>query len=415
VPRSAEAIQPNCTDDRSDDRYNVKRDGLREYQTTNRCWVPQNSARDYPYKNAPMLGLELEVYTEDRCSVVSDLRSELLPRWKGQLILESDGSLDRRYGFEIITDPMGLTEWRECGPLLTGFLSERGVIAYQADGDYGIHLTLHRQYLSPLAEARFLMFCTAQENSQFMWAIAQRNSIYASDTDMGSFAKEVQKVRHIGGLQSAGFYGHKKIMGLGKYCPINFKAGDLAEIRIFRATLHPESFMKNIEWVYAMVEWLRAPTGSTWHYMDFIKWLGIRPQAFKDYPHLLNYLRRPEFGIRFENVRVINTWATLLPKSREELTVADDQQQQAYEKLTFVKVEKCIEESGDAVWYEFVGVVMEGKMLDADIIDCVEDPDYMIEFLFGPDLEDETVGKPVPKQTEEDEKYRELRLCVGML
>jgi len=298
-------------------------DGLADYHDASRNFRTFNRNDKKPFLKAPAIGLELELYAPNRKHTVGMLRYEFSQSKScfGTLRLERDGSLCERHGMEIITDPLGYTEWQIMGKPLCEALQNDGCIAYKAEGNYGIHLTVHRDHFTPLQEARMLLFMSSVQNRNFMMAVAQRRGIYAPDLEMGSMTIAQQKIRQIGGLGPQNG-SSKKIYGRGKYAPINVKQ-DLLEIRVFRATLHPESFMKNIEFVYSMIEWLRSPSGSSWEYLDYVAWLGKRPQAFADYPKLMTYLRRPEYGVRYENVRVLNTWSDLLPKSREELGYLD--------------------------------------------------------------------------------------------
>lgn len=321
----------------SDDDDDYSRDGLRDYHGARRDFVIINKTPNVPFKGAPALGLELEVYANDSrrdaVTAVKEMQNVI-----GGLILERDGSLDEEQGFEIISDPLGFTEWQDFGPRLCKTVSEEAdCIAYTAEGQYGIHLTFDNTCLTALQQARMMMFMSSEENADFVRVIAQRKNIYRGDIDIGSLGKEDQKIFRIGGLSNnyakdeRGRIKYdknnnamyvKQFVGKGKYCPINLK-GNLCEVRIFRATLHPESFMKNIEFIYAMIEWLRGSTGNSWHYMDFVKWLGKRPRVAKDYPHLLTYLRRPKFGIRHSSSKITNNWLSLLPKTKEELAELD--------------------------------------------------------------------------------------------
>lgn len=284
-------------------------DGLADYHDTSRDFEIYQLNPNTLYKNMPPLGVEIEVYSESRYSAIQSMRSF---KPIGQIILERDGSLSEECGFEIITDPLGYDEWKDMGPRLCKHAAKYSVAYNHPDeNDYGIHITLDRSYLSPLQEARLFLFMTAEENLAFMRAIAQRNGIYSARMDIGSLNKARQTITTLGGLDSVYNHQqekyHKKILGAGKYAPINFK-GHLAEIRIFQATLHAPSFMKNLEFVWAMVEWLRASTGTLWHHEDFVKWLGQRSVARHDYANLYDYLIRPTYRIKDYGFVIRNTW-----------------------------------------------------------------------------------------------------------
>lgn len=277
---------------------------LNGYQQSYREWVITHEKKGYPFEEAPALGMEIEVYSESRYATVSALHefsrgSEWgLPR----LLLERDSSLDDVCGFEIITHPMGLYEWQTSGPLLVQELRRLNVVAWDATGgQYGIHLTVSRQFLSPLQEARLMMFLAAEPNINFVMAMAQRPSIYSAALNIGQLGRPTISLVSPRGLNPKNRNGkyQKKMIGAGKYAPINFK-DTLAEFRIFQSTLHPQSFMKDVEFIMALIEWTNpmSATGSAWFYEDFLRWLQKRPMARKHYPSLIAYLERDRFPVK---------------------------------------------------------------------------------------------------------------------
>lgn len=295
-----------CSELHEDEEDEDEDDGsvLNGYQQSCRDWVITHEKKGYPFEEAPALGMEIEVYSESRYDTVSALHefsrgSEWgLPR----LLLERDGSLDDDCGFEIITHPMGLYEWQTSGPLLVQELRRLNAVAWDATGgQYGIHLTVSRQFLSPLQEARLMMFLAAEPNDDFVMAMAQRVSIYNAALNIGQLGRPTISSVSPGGLNPKNRNGkyQKKMRGAGKYAPINFK-DTLAEFRIFQSTLHPQSFMKDVEFILALIEWTNpmSATGSAWFYEDFLRWLQKRPMARKHYPSLIAYLERDRFPVK---------------------------------------------------------------------------------------------------------------------
>ena len=295
-----------CSELHEDEEDEDDGDGsvLNGYQQSCRDWVITHEKKGYPFEEAPALGMEIEVYSESRYDTVSALHefsrgSEWgLPR----LLLERDGSLDDDCGFEIITHPMGLYEWQTSGPLLVQELRRLNAVAWDATGgQYGIHLTVSRQFLSPLQEARLMMFLAAEPNDDFVMAMAQRVSIYNAALNIGQLGRPTISSVSPGGLNPKNRNGkyQKKMRGAGKYAPINFK-DTLAEFRIFQSTLHPQSFMKDVEFILALIEWTNpmSATGSAWFYEDFLRWLQKRPMARKHYPSLIAYLERDRFPVK---------------------------------------------------------------------------------------------------------------------
>jgi hypothetical protein len=307
----------NQDDDYEDDedRYDATGGQLNGYHNSRRDWVEQWSDKSY----IP-IGVELEVYCEDRYNAVKELR-EKFPK---KMYLERDGSLDDDHGFEIVSQPFGKKEWTELAPQILNTLKKRGAVAWNepAGEGYGIHINLSRKYLTPLQETRMFMFLAAEENRDFVTAIAQRASVYHPTLDMGKTEKLHQKVRNMGGLDTKDYrtnmYGEsipvRKLVGRGKYAPMNMHT-ERIEIRIFQSTLNLSSFMKNLEFTWALVDWtnLKSSTGTSWVYQDFLRWLAKRPHVERDFPHLMAYLRKPKFDLRDDD-RVRNAWLKFLPK-----------------------------------------------------------------------------------------------------
>lgn len=266
------------------------------------------------------LGVELEVYAKDRRDAVESVKD-----YDSDLICERDGSLDEAYGFEIVTKPFGPKEWAEMAPGLLTTLRSAGAVGYQAPSGYlyGIHVNIHRRHFSPLAEARIMMLLCDKKNRNFVKAIAQREGIYSADIDIGYMTSPSVRDTCNGksGLTECYHDGKyvRKIKSAGKYCPVNWQ-DNIAEFRIFNSTLNEVSFMKNLEFVWALCAWTKpqAATGSSTCHKDFIQWVAS-PQQRAQYPNLINYLSRKAFFTKGGN-RIENTWLSLLNKPSDQDT-----------------------------------------------------------------------------------------------
>lgn len=303
-----------------DDDYSSS-SNLADYHQSSRNFVEINET-----PKIPALGVELEVYCEDRYDTVETLKGS----FGSKLILERDSSLDDDYGFEIVTQPYGVTEWKVFASDMLSVLRDNDCVAYNhpAGHGYGIHVNVHRRHLSPLAEARIMMLLCDVKNVDFVRAIAQRTCVYSAYVDMGSL--ENPKVRAINAnsqylnsmyrTTQSNITGRtnerhcRKIYGAGKYAPVNWR-DNIAEFRLFQSTLHTQSFMKNLEFVWALIAWTKpeAATGSSTDHRDFIRWLDT-PQHRADYPNLVAYLSRRRFwAIGLDGTRSFNsTWLDLI-------------------------------------------------------------------------------------------------------
>ena len=164
------------------------------------------------------------------------------------------------------------------------------------------------------------MFFADGKNIDFVRAMAQREQIYNADVDMGS-------LRSPRDLFAKGKNCDDKYRGMGKYCPINMKESVL-EFRIFQSTLAITSFMKNLELIWALYDWTRHPTGTSWNHVDFVKWLCSRPQVEKDYPNLMAYLRKPEYRVKRGTRPIANKWIEHVRHAvRSSIVIEQDEEQ----------------------------------------------------------------------------------------
>ncbi len=309
--------------DADDDDYDDYRNEhyLAGWHGTSRNFVEKNASQAYP-----ALGAELEVYIPNRDPFVGVTR----PLFENDLILESDGSLCSHHGIEMISHPLGREEWDEFAPRWLKHVQDYGGLGYnEPAGDrYGIHLTIHRNNFSPLAEARIGMFLTSTDNAQFVRAVAQRNQIYAADNGLGI---GLMMRPQLSVVSPNGFnerYNDRngrtemKICGRGKFCPVNFK-DDLAEFRIFQSTTNIVSFQKNLEFVWALWAWTKTETasGNSHNYKDFVLWLNKRQQR-KQFPTLIKFLSKKVFyGTNFPPIT--SPWHSLMTHPTEDYAVED--------------------------------------------------------------------------------------------
>lgn len=230
-------------------------------------------------RSNPAIGFELETYCEQSIS-------ETLENW----IVESDASLDSRFGQEIVSKPRLLTYWQERIPDFSSDLIGIGAEAWNAEGgQYGMHVSVHRRHLSALQESRIGLFLSCAENTDFIRAIAQRKDVYSASLSIGEIAESNLKK-------------FSAIKGKGKFAPFYQKtdrwgAPSVFEVRIFQATLKAERILKNIEFVHALVRWTdtKSATGSEYRHGAFLTWLSSHKA---DYPNLVAYLRQDTFAIK---------------------------------------------------------------------------------------------------------------------
>lgn len=271
------------------------------------------------------MGVELEVhsrslrdtesaeYTKLRCGAIQQYRSwkiyehqkEHNKEWHN-LIFERDGSLGDG-GVEIISNPMTLEYGSDFWGKMLPFISKQcigwGTEEFVGNShDYGIHITVHRDFWTDYRIGRMVKFMHNPDNTSFLLATAQRATLYGGG-DIGTFNSSLKK--HI-------TYKNKGKLGgsIQRYSLANVKS-NFIEFRMFRSTLNIESFMKNLELIDGLYRWIHAAPYSN-NYMDFIKWLVSTPDNRKRYTHLIHYLDRPKFNVKKLRVPIINSWKPLL-------------------------------------------------------------------------------------------------------
>lgn len=215
-------------------------------------------------RSSMIYGLEVE------CCVVGGPRADEAVRELAQLtgegyyVTKHDGSLDN--GFEIVTRPDSMAvhrqEWGKIFKAIGGsdllrnhlrsWLSPRQCC--------GIHCHIDKSQLSPLELGKLLVWLNHPDNRDFIIKVAGRGP--------NSYTSFDASARVVDGITL------KTSRSQSRYTALNVGAST-AEIRIFRGTLFPAAFAKNLDFVEASVEWTGLASGCPAH--------NIRVPAFIDF------------------------------------------------------------------------------------------------------------------------------------
>lgn len=222
-----------------------------------------------PWNHNPVDGLkfgcELECYAlHDRTDI-----AEYAHKYK--FLAEEDGSLDDSHGVEIIAPPMTFQEHTDPAGKWLSFLADvQGKAkAWDAGIGYGLHISVNRSALTKFHTGKFLVFI--HRNRAMCEKIAGRRQ-----THYAPYRPEM-KITEAKRYENA------------KYNAVGLPSDKRIEVRIFRATLKPESFLKNVEFVAAAVEFTRAASALNLTEKNFLEWLGTRNNK-KLYPNLTLFL-----------------------------------------------------------------------------------------------------------------------------
>lgn len=287
-------------------------------------------------KSIPM-GIEIEIHSSianDHSGAIKSAQHILMNHPDNNYYFEWDGSL-RDGGFEMITNPMTLEYhqgwWesilRTMRTACVGYNVEKQYIKnmtnqqplsvsqeQQADNesvDYGIHITVSRKYISDAVVTKLCKFFDDSKNKEFLWCIAQRSKMYGGYT-LGSKAKPKARDTLI--------IAEKKVSGgADRRQPVNLKGHSFIEFRMFRSTLNQVSFIKNLEFIDAIISYLSSAPGVKVDHRTFILWL-TKAQNSKRYPNLVLYLQHPLFFVKGAG-KVKNNWSDLF--TNYKLVVSD--------------------------------------------------------------------------------------------
>lgn len=185
-------------------------------------------------------------------------------------IAKRDGSLN--HGFEIVTAPATLDiqrdRWRRFFDA-----NVRGIRSWDTS-TCGMHVHVSRDALSPFTLGKVLVFINDPDNYEFVTKIAGRESSRWAAFEPGRKLADAVK-----GSTS-------------RYRAVNLENSNTIEFRIFQGTLNRDSFIKNLEFVAALVKFARFWGPGEMNAAEFIAYVEAAPKL---YPHLTKWLRAKGF------------------------------------------------------------------------------------------------------------------------
>lgn len=226
-------------------------------------------------------GIELEVEVPGSTKI-TDVTEEIQSRWNDKYIyFKHDGSIE--YGFEMVTLPM---TWEFLqNEKLKIFSTLGGISSFNCKSfntnTCGIHIHVSKQELSHLTIYKILKLF--YENPNFILKVSQRKESqftqWASLNSEGSEGKLYMKA--------------KNKTGCNRYVAVNLNNYDTVEFRIFRGTLSPKSFFKNLEFVKATIDFAEATGIPNITISKFILFVESKK---KEFPNLNEFLTARRLG-----------------------------------------------------------------------------------------------------------------------
>jgi len=225
-------------------------------------------------------GIELEVgtdrgYDTDDCTqVMADALSDK-DDFAKYGIFKHDSSIECG-GFEVVTRPDSPAVHKR---IWTKALNDPKVARHMSswsNGFCGMHIHVSRAPLSALWIGRILVTVNSPEMSRLVGAVSGRKrSRYAVFEDK----------RLTSGKSQDG----------DRYEAVNTSGSRTIEFRIFRGTLDPGGFVRNIEFVEAVLAFTRPATTSLTRIGNAATFLDFVSKSRKAYPVLFNFLVSKEF------------------------------------------------------------------------------------------------------------------------
>jgi hypothetical protein len=252
--------EPEPDDDYDDDNgtSDCGRGGYHSDRSTRNQWASSTP------RNADVFGVELEMKANDE----SDLE-DICARAAGSGFLsEYDGSLDERLGVEIVAPPISLARFRK-GPWADFMDGIRRLgTGWDAGTGYGIHVSINRTSLTLIQQARLIRFFP--QNKEFCQAIAGRKANNWCRYELPRWSVS-------------------KMSETDKYLAASIRSRHRIEVRIFRSTLKFHSFLKNVQFVAALVEFVRNTSPRLNTSEEFVKFVSHKSRRNR-YRELLGFL-----------------------------------------------------------------------------------------------------------------------------
>jgi hypothetical protein len=234
----------------------------------------------HPEKDVPIkFGIELEVgcdkgFSRVNCAtLLADAFDEAAGSATDYCVFKNDGSLTDCDGFEIVTRPdCPSVHKRIFGSVLRDDRVRERMSSFDS-GLCGMHIHVSRAPLSQLWIGRMMLFINDPRMSAVVRAAASRSANRYTTID--PYKKLTSKSDN-------------------RYEALNTTGTHTIEFRIFRGTLDPDSFVRNIEFVESCLEFARPATRSLSDIGDPSKYLSFISHRRKDYPRVFDLMKGKE-------------------------------------------------------------------------------------------------------------------------
>jgi len=238
-------------------------------------------------KNHLLIGVELEIEMPESTRydremqeiVVESLRD--LPQF---IYIKRDGSL--YFGVELVTHPLSW-QWLQENKEKWSKVFELKEIGFNSfnTATCGMHIHLGRDNISRYTLYKMAKFIYNPSNYSFILSISGR-----SEADLSRWATVHITTKGIRNIEKELAYYLNYT--LERHIALNVYRATTAELRIFKGTLVPSMFWKNIEFAHALYVYALTHKPDKMYTYDFLCWLYTQQ---KMYSHLFRFVFIDEF------------------------------------------------------------------------------------------------------------------------
>jgi hypothetical protein len=265
------------------------------------CFIDQSEIKQYSYKpsarwktsvkterfRADTLFAGFEWELENRSGrdqtgtpkLIHETQAEKLSTLMGEgfIYFKKDGSLSN--GFEVVTHPFTWQFYHDNREKFKAMVSEAYKNGMRAERTCGFHVHMSKKAFSHGQMYKFVKFIYEPLNTEFIDVVSERpqRTSYAAfrDSDQRRVAK---------------FAKNKCNQSEDRHSAVNATGNHTVEVRFFASTTNQLSFLKNIEFVFALYEYAGVCSYKQFYAQDFLKWLSTRSAANK-YRNLVRWLK----------------------------------------------------------------------------------------------------------------------------
>lgn len=207
-----------------------------------------------------LYGVELEILACDSSTRYDIYEKAVSLRMLG----EEDGSLHESRGIEIIGPPMSYSDTAAEDRCWMKFLNwvKGKAVGWDAGTGYGMHVNINRRALTPLEQAKLVVFIHG--NRSLCEKLAGR--------EQSTYAMFQPRSVRIGTARQD---------TTDKYYAVSLRGRERMEVRFFRSSIVPSTFLRNVQFVDSIVKFCGVASARELAEKHYKAWLKTERKRFK--------------------------------------------------------------------------------------------------------------------------------------